>query len=187
MSRQVSLRRRTCLMLGQSTRPSKETRRRYRSASPSCRRQRPLRASRSSTTSTVPTGSEYVHLKLDARLLAKLLTESYTSNATVQVEDKALRNPKTRQAQPDRSRRRSGVPRAESWYACVANYYRARLRPDGNLERLRHDDCTHVLHQRGPGGSRLAERQAGSMGHGGQPGLQGHQVAGEHDAAARYV
>jgi hypothetical protein len=45
-------------------------------------------------------GQEYVHLRLDARLLAKLLTESYPSNSTVRLEDKGLRNPKTHQPNP---------------------------------------------------------------------------------------
>jgi hypothetical protein len=39
-------------------------------------------------------------LHLDARLLAKLLTESYPSNPTVQSDDKALWNPKTHQPNP---------------------------------------------------------------------------------------
>lgn len=45
-------------------------------------------------------GRQYVHLRLDARLLAKLLTESYPSNSTVQLEDKALWNPKTHKPNP---------------------------------------------------------------------------------------
>jgi hypothetical protein len=45
-------------------------------------------------------GNQYGSLRLDARLLAKLLTESYTSNSTMQLEDKALWNPKTHQPNP---------------------------------------------------------------------------------------
>ena len=45
-------------------------------------------------------GQQYLHLRLDARLLAKLLTESYPSNSTVQQDDKALWNPKTHKPNP---------------------------------------------------------------------------------------
>jgi hypothetical protein len=45
-------------------------------------------------------GLVYTHLRLDARLLAKLLTESYPSNSSFQAEDKALWNPKTHQPNP---------------------------------------------------------------------------------------
>lgn len=45
-------------------------------------------------------GRQYVKLRFDARLLAKLLTESYPSNSTVQAEDKALWNPRTHMPNP---------------------------------------------------------------------------------------
>jgi ABC-type phosphate transport system substrate-binding protein len=45
-------------------------------------------------------GRPYGALRLDARLLAKLLTESYSSNATMQGEDTALRNPSTSKPNP---------------------------------------------------------------------------------------
>jgi hypothetical protein len=47
-----------------------------------------------------PQGHQFVRLNLDARLLAKLLTESYPSNPTMQQEDKALWNPHTHQPNP---------------------------------------------------------------------------------------
>jgi hypothetical protein len=42
----------------------------------------------------------YHSVRLDARLLAKLLTESYPSNPTMQQEDTALQNPTTHQPNP---------------------------------------------------------------------------------------
>jgi hypothetical protein len=44
---------------------------------------------------------QYHSVRLDARLLAKLLTESYPSNPTMQQDDKALWNPKTHQPNPE--------------------------------------------------------------------------------------
>jgi hypothetical protein len=45
-------------------------------------------------------GHQLTTLNLDARLLAKLLTESYPSNSDVQAQYKALRNPKTGKPNP---------------------------------------------------------------------------------------
>jgi len=45
-------------------------------------------------------GQPYTTLRLDARLLAKLLTESYPENTYIQQNDKALQNPTTHQPNP---------------------------------------------------------------------------------------
>jgi len=45
-------------------------------------------------------GQSYTTLRLDARLLAKLLTESYPSNTYIQQNYKALQNPTTHQPNP---------------------------------------------------------------------------------------
>lgn len=46
------------------------------------------------------TGQQYTTLRLDARLLAKLLTESYPSNTYIQQNDTGLENPTTHQLNP---------------------------------------------------------------------------------------
>jgi hypothetical protein len=45
-------------------------------------------------------GHQYTTLRLDARLLAKLLTESYTENSTIAHDDTALQNPVTHKPNP---------------------------------------------------------------------------------------
>ena len=57
----------------------------------------------------------------------------------------------------------------------------------GAVQRLRRDGGADDLHQRQPDGAGLAQRQARPVGHGGQPGVQGHQAAGRPVAAARHV
>ena len=46
-------------------------------------------------------GHQYTKLRLDARLLAKLLTESYPENNTIAHDDKALQNPITHKPNPE--------------------------------------------------------------------------------------
>ena len=52
------------------------------------------------------------------------------------------------------------------------------------VERLRRDRGAHHLHQRQPRSQGMAEREAGPVGNGRQPCLQGHQAAGRPLAAA---
>ncbi len=131
-------------------------------------------------------GQQYVHLRLDARLLAKLLTESYPSNSTVQAEDKKLWNPSTQKpnpldlaADPEFQALNPGLPKQVQFSEPAATIMFDSATPT--------HDGVDDLHQRQPRSACLAQRQAGPVGHGGQPEIQGHQAAGQLVAAARHV
>ena len=75
----------------QSKRRSRAHRHRRRSNDPWCRR--PLRSPASRSYSTSTTLGSRTGAPADARLLAKLLTESYPDDPSIQQDDAALRNP----------------------------------------------------------------------------------------------
>ena len=82
-------------------------------------------------------------------------------------------------AQPAGHHPRPGVPEAQPRYRARRQCHRVRGDAAGVVQRLRRHRGADHLHQRQPGGARVAQRQARPVGHGGQPGVQGDQAAGQ--------
>ena len=96
-------------------------------------------------------GKPYTTVRLDARLLAKLLTESYPADSGVQQQYTALHNPATHQPNPlnmaedpEFQALNPDIP------AAVIGKIAERLARDaaGDVRRLRRDVGADLLHQR---------------------------------------
>ena len=155
----------------------------------------------SSTTGMAPRTRE---LRLDPRLLAKLMTESYYGTTNVQSNWQVTGEPPG--SGPDQC-----PANCNSAYAAMAHnpqsifddpeflalnpgfvpLQRPRARGAGR-DVVQHSvpvRChvgSDLVHQRRSGGTGLAQREARPLGHGGQPGLQGHPIAGRVVAAPRH-